>query len=139
MLFTNQLQDDLSRGAWRALYSLTNSAGPRGAAAVSRALGTEDIVSLIIDAMPKPDPPSYTATESLESKMARQDLYHFASASVQFFHLGMEHVWQSLYSLAPLLRILEVEPPASTAGRMMEKAAEFRELGCVLISLLATY
>lgn len=61
--------------------------------------------------------------------MARRDLYHFGSASVHFFHPAMEYVWQSLHTMEPLLRILDVSLPAPASGGIVRKVIEFQELG----------
>lgn len=83
----------------------------------SLALRVEDVVSLIVEALPKPDSPSAIAIESPQSKAARSDLYHLASTAAIFFYPATGKLWESVYTWKHLLQVLaDVEMPDARQG-----------------------
>lgn len=79
---------------------------PRGSDGASPALRIRDVVSLIVDSLARPDPPSASARESPQSKAARTDLYHLACATTAFFYPATKKLWETLPTMKHLLRVL---------------------------------
>lgn len=73
---------------------------------MSEILRVNDVVLLLLDAIPKPCFSSSAAGESPKNKDARRDFFNLAATCTDLFYPCMEATWSGIFDLKVLLAML---------------------------------